>query len=184
MTLVEVLVSLAVVLILVSATMRMGQYIKTRSSIQLTRSALAVIDAALQQYYDDSSRKFPPAVYSLPEFHTALGNDKVKFSSDSGVMLPDAWPSAALFYFLDRHSNSRSIVGALSGSLITNKDATGKALVIELAAGGERRDLPRFIDPWGLSLRYTYVPAADTFPKVTSAGPDKVFGTEDDIENQ
>jgi hypothetical protein len=67
---------------------------------------------------------------------------------------------------------------------VTSKDKNGTPLEVQIPAGAVNRNLARFIDPWGMSLRYTYVPAADTFPKVTSAGPDKEFGTADDILSQ
>jgi type II secretory pathway pseudopilin PulG len=47
-------VALAVVLILISATVRLGSYVKTRSSIQLAQSALGVLETALQMYYETS----------------------------------------------------------------------------------------------------------------------------------
>jgi len=42
----------------------------------------------------------------------------------------------------------------------------------------------RFYDPWGTPLDYVYVAGVDTFPKLTSAGPDKQFGTTDDITSK
>jgi len=38
-------------------------------------------------------------------------------------------------------------------------------------------------DPWGMVLDYIYVPG-DSFPELISAGPDKIFGTADDINNR
>ena len=38
-------------------------------------------------------------------------------------------------------------------------------------------------DPWGTILDYKYVPG-NTFPELVSAGPDKIFGTPDDIYNK
>jgi len=38
-------------------------------------------------------------------------------------------------------------------------------------------------DPWGTVLDYRYVPG-DNFPELVSAGPDKIFGTADDINNR
>jgi len=38
-------------------------------------------------------------------------------------------------------------------------------------------------DPWGMVLDYRYVPG-DNFPELVSAGPDKIFGTADDINNR
>ncbi len=42
----------------------------------------------------------------------------------------------------------------------------------------------RFYDPWGTPLDYAYVAGVDTFPELISAGPDKVFGTSDDITSK
>ena len=44
-------------------------------------------------------------------------------------------------------------------------------------------DMPQIYDPWGTLLDYKYVPGY-TFPKLVSAGPDKIFGTVDDIQNK
>jgi hypothetical protein len=38
-------------------------------------------------------------------------------------------------------------------------------------------------DPWGTVLDYRYL-AGDNFPELVSAGPDKIFGTADDISNR
>ena len=41
----------------------------------------------------------------------------------------------------------------------------------------------RFVcDPWGTTIDYVYAPN-DTFPRLTSAGSDRKFGTDDDIVN-
>jgi len=44
--------------------------------------------------------------------------------------------------------------------------------------------LPRIYDPWGTPLSYRYVPSVDSFPEIVSAGPDKQFGTADDISTK
>jgi type II secretory pathway pseudopilin PulG len=41
----------------------------------------------------------------------------------------------------------------------------------------------RICDPWGTALDYFYGPD-DQFPELTSAGPDKRFGTADDINSK
>jgi len=38
-------------------------------------------------------------------------------------------------------------------------------------------------DPWGTPLNYIYAPG-DTFPELVSAGPDKKFGTADDMSSK
>lgn len=182
----ELLVTLAVVVILISAAARLGGYVRTRAAVQLTESALAVIDTALEQYYADFGA-FPPAVSNLVDFQTVLVGATVSYAADSGNLRDGPWPNeadwpgAALYYFLDRNPNSRSIISALTSSLITNKAVNGMAVVIEI--DGQRTDMVRFIDPWGTSLRYLYQ-AGDAFPRLVSAGPDKIFDTPDDIINK
>lgn len=46
-------------------------------------------------------------------------------------------------------------------------------------------DVPELKDPWGTVLDYVYDPnQGDRFPELISAGPDKRFGTEDDIRSK
>ena len=46
-------------------------------------------------------------------------------------------------------------------------------------------DLAELRDPWGTLLDYVYDDlAGDTFPELISAGPDKKFGTADDISSK
>jgi len=63
----------------------------------------------------------------------------------------------------------REVLDKLSGT--TAKSQEGLADVVE----------PR--DPWGTVLDYVYVPG-DNFPELISAGPDKQFGTGDDISSK
>jgi prepilin-type N-terminal cleavage/methylation domain-containing protein len=42
----------------------------------------------------------------------------------------------------------------------------------------------RLYDPWGTPLDYAYIAGTDSFPRLTSAGPDKQFGTTDDITSK
>ncbi len=42
----------------------------------------------------------------------------------------------------------------------------------------------RLYDPWGTPFNYIYTPGSDTFPVLVSAGPDKKFGTADDISSK
>lgn len=191
--------TLAVVLILISTTLRLGQYVKVRGQIQLTQSMLAVIDTALQQYHTDHGA-FPfktdrnndgvSDVYDTAELAIDIGgtvNPMAIFEYDGNG---DDWPVAsnlATFWFLYRSANSRQIIDAITPSLVASNhpaypdDPTRRPVA---TIGSTDYDLPRFVDAWGMSVRYQYVPTADSFPQVISAGPDKVFGTPDDIENK
>ena len=48
---------------------------------------------------------------------------------------------------------------------------------------GAAQTPPEIYDPWGTVLDYQYV-AGDNFPRLVSAGPDKKFGTADDMNNR
>lgn len=190
-TLIEVLVSLTIILILAGALVGTGKYLRTRAERQLTQSAIEVICTALEQYYDQTTA-FPVADVNfgwtgcttqytcVPNLGTVIGGTTEE-RQKNGVSFSNA-SSAALFYYLDHNKNCRQIIDAISERLITNKDAqTGSPLKVSI--GAETVDLPRFIDAWGTSLRYEYMDGY-SFPKITSAGPDKKFDTKDDLSSQ
>jgi len=197
---VELLVTLAVVVILISAAARLGGYVRTRAAVQLTESALAVIDTALEQYYADFG-KFPFGTDTVPAGGDGISDPYLRnhLEADLDGMVNPVLPltekdgqnadqsfasSAGLFWFLHRAPNSRSIIDALTPSLVTAKYPQTQQHLTVTVVGGVTYDLPRFVDPWGMSLRYEYAPKADVFPRVISAGPDKIFDSPDDIENK
>ncbi|MHC5184294.1 MAG: type II secretion system protein [Planctomycetota bacterium] len=200
MSLMEVLVTLATVLILISALIGVGRYVKARADIDLTRATLETLSTALAVYYDDFGA-FPfdtdtddddilddyfaadlvndISVYSglMVTLNTAVLLEKDGNNSDVSTA-----SSAALFYFLDKNPSSRDIVDGVSSTLVSNKGADG-ITPVKITIGGTEYDLPRYIDPWGMSIRYEYLPGT-AFPTLTSAGPDKIFDTPDDITSK
>lgn len=95
--------------------------------------------------------------------------------------------SVSLFYFLDRSVNCRKIIEALSIELVTNVYDGDDVLTLRAtdaaSDGSEDVDLPRFVDPWGMSLRYEYLDGM-AFPVLRSAGPDLIFDNADDVVSQ
>jgi prepilin-type N-terminal cleavage/methylation domain-containing protein len=65
---------------------------------------------------------------------------------------------------------SQKILEKIDSSFVENKYGTAQTP-------------PEIYDPWGTALDYRYV-AGDNFPHLTSAGPDKIFGTTDDMSNK
>lgn len=207
-TLMEVLVTVALILMLISALIGTAGYIKTRAQIDLTRGMLEVLSTALEQYYDNQSPKAFPfdTPDKAPTLNGFIGDDyiaaDIPFDIDpinggsisSGVLpvhtgikpVDPTWissaSSAALFYFLDKDPSSRAIASAVSNTLITNKDADGNDITITIGTNPPI-DLPRYIDAWGTSIRYVYLDGT-AFPTLTSAGPDKVFDTPDDVTSK
>ena len=82
--------------------------------------------------------------------------------------------SEYLYYELNSVPNSRSILEKINSSLIEDKYA---------AAGAPVGMGPEIYDPWGTVMDYRYTPG-ENFPEMISAGPDKQFGTADDISNK
>lgn len=78
--------------------------------------------------------------------------------------------SEYLYQQLSSIPDSKSILDKISDSLIKNEYETTQTL-------------PEIYDPWGTPLEYRYSPG-DTFPVLISAGPDKLFGTVDDIRSR
>ena len=92
--------------------------------------------------------------------------------------------SELLYFFLSRIPECRETLDEIDSSLITDKDDNGYRMKLKIGAG--YYPLLRIIDPWDKTLMYDYSNeiARKTFPIITSAGPDKIFGTADDITNK
>lgn len=196
-TLIEVLVTLAIIMILVGALAGTGQYLRTRSGIQLTKSTIQVIDTALEQY-QEQYKKNPfsnrvdintgqPIDYTKVHLEADTGMTSITTSDNKDTKLLEKdgtcyASSIGLFYYLDRCADSKAILDTLSNRMITTLDAA-TGLQIKMIMGGVTYNVPRFIDAWGMSLRYEYLDNYP-YPKIMSAGPDKIFGTSDDLSNQ
>ena len=64
---------------------------------------------------------------------------------------------------------SRAVIDKLSPTLVKNEEGM--------------LDVPELRDPWGTMLDYVHTPDY-SFPELISAGPDKQFGTGDDISSK
>lgn len=200
-SLVELLVVIAIISVLVTLSVGGGKMLKVQAEERLAEGGIEIIVTALELYYDDEGG-FPFAGVDIND-NGALDTVDVDvdgdvdlndfLSSAPGGIVPitdkygnntDArfWSSQALYYFLTRSVNSNKLIATLSSRLVTNTDAGGAAIVVTLF-GGADVDLLRFVDPWGKSLRYTYI-NGNSFPVIESAGNDGLFGTGDDISSQ
>jgi len=148
---------------------------------------------------------FPPDCngFSVPELQAELGNVLGQTVSISGGVHDSSYSGCeAMYFFLARVPESRQVLEKLDSSLVTNADESGAP--IEITTGQMTTyPLNRVVDPWGNALKYDYyeeypplppprTPAqvqrmgqtVKNFPVVTSAGPDGVFGTPDDISSR
>jgi prepilin-type N-terminal cleavage/methylation domain-containing protein len=78
--------------------------------------------------------------------------------------------SEFLYSELSSVPDAQKILNKISRSAIDNKYENTEMV-------------PEIYDPWGIPLDYQYI-AGDHFPLLVSAGPDKTFGTADDINNK
>lgn len=117
---------------------------------------------------------------------------------------PNCSSSSILYYFLSRVPECRKTLDRIDGSLITNKGSSGgdMKIIVDSKSGTQMYPFFRIIDAWQNPLRYDYYDedyyydtsspvrflsmrkSIRTFPLITSAGPDKLFGTADDITNR
>jgi type II secretory pathway pseudopilin PulG len=191
---VELLTVIAILIVLASALLKIAKGVRTQAEERLANGQIDIIVTALRQYYDDlvpphfpfTADPIAPGddpdldfTYGQAELELTIeranGGDAVSFSAGND----DEYASSeALFYFLDRSPNSSKIIAAMSNTLISNKDQSGIALEMTIGSG-QPISLVRFIDPWGKSLRYTYV-AGNAFPVIESAGVDGKFYTSGD----
>jgi len=88
-------------------------------------------------------------------------------------MSPYPTSSAALYGQLRSTPGLNDYLEGINDKLIKNNPV----------AKNNNTVIPEIYDPWGTVLNYKYIQSY-TFPKIISAGPDKLFGTSDDIENR
>lgn len=210
-TLVEILVVVAIIAILVTMVIGIAARIDTQGKERLTKNTFALLDAALGEFgdygysYSDSNYadfKFPLDCNSFSqselenELQTALGLGAGGVAITGGTHDVNYSGSEALYFFLSRVPESRKTLDKIDKSLITSKDKNKQDMTITIDSKGYL--LLRIIDPWRETLRYSYYendkegPSSSepgrssprTFPVIISAGPDKEFGSADDIASR
>ena len=207
-TLVEILVAVGIIAVLISiVAVSITGRVQAQDKERLMKNTFALLNAALEQFRDYGYRYryvdyrdfvFPLDCndFSQPSLHILKDTLENEFGS---VSLPSNHDpsysgSEALYFFLSRVPECRKTLAKIDRSLITNKGLDKQPMNIEV--DGRVYPLLRIIDPWGTTLRYDYYdeelfPDVDrvkrsrkNFPLITAAGPDKQFGTADDITNR
>jgi general secretion pathway protein G len=208
-TLVEMLIVVAVIAILATMVVGLATRIGNKTKEQLVESTIAILNAALEQFHDYGySYLSPYSEFDFPldcngftqaELETTLGNALGTTVQISGGTHKNEYSgSEALYFFLSRVPECRAALDKIDGSLITNEDSSGNKLLINI--GGVEYPLIRVVDPWrehgtttktGKTLRYDYYDEKTVdpktkrnFPVITSAGPDGIFDTADDISSR
>ena len=206
-TLVEILVVVAIIAILATMVISLAARIETQGRERLTESTFALLNAALGEFSDYGyNYEAPYSEFDFPldcngftqdGFETtledALGLDAGSVSIIGDHNDTDYSGSEALYFFLSKVPESRKTLAKIDSSLIISDGWIS-------TTDGREYPLLRIIDPWGETLQYDYYdeeppPLTQTqiddmqdsrrvFPLITSAGPDRIFGTDDDITNR
>lgn len=213
-TLVEILIVVAVIAILTTMVVGIATRISNQSKEQLTKNTFALLNAALGQFRDYGYNYNPVTLDPvIRDFYRGLdfpldcnGFDQVGLEAilasalglaPGSVLIippgvhndPNYSGSEALYFFLSRVPASRQTLDKIDESLITN-EGFGKQ-PMNITIGVKMYPLLRIIDPWGTTLHYDYynerIPDPKmkrNFPVITSAGPDRIFRTGDDISSR
>lgn len=154
MSLIEILVVVAVIAILTTMVIGVASRIDTQAKEKGLEAAFVLLDSALQEYHEFTG--------SFPE------QTETNYANA-------ATHSEYLYGQLQTIPATQKILQGIDESLVKNQySAVGVPL---------SQTPPEVYDPWGTSLDYRYV-AGDNFPRLISAGPDKTFGTADDMNNR
>jgi prepilin-type N-terminal cleavage/methylation domain-containing protein len=155
-TLIEILIVVGVIAILASTVLVVALRMENQSDERLLANVCGLLKASLREYYD-----FTGGFPQQPDR---------TYDPDPAVTAVAVSAHAQLMYdALDMVPASRESLKGIDGSLIR--------------APGGGSATPTIQDPWGTTLNYIYAPA-DQFPELVSAGPDKRFGTADDISSR
>jgi len=210
---VEMLVAVAIIAFLAGIVISTISRIDTQDKISTTRGAMAILDAALQQFRDsgyryayDGSDSEKREFYGSLEFPLDCNDfDQSELCSELEEAM-DVTAGAvssghekkysgceAMYFILSRVSECRKVLENIDKSLITDKDSNGDSM--NITVDSRPYPLVRVLDGWGRTLRYDYYDeekndfgkrkkTVRTFPVVSSAGSDGRFDTLDDISSR
>ncbi len=161
LTLVEMLIVIGVLAVLASMVIGIAARIDNQSRERSLKTTFAMLEGALQEY---------------KEFQGIFPEQPVKNFTD--VAAHSEYFYGELYSIPD----SRKILERVSDTLIRNEYSPAGVLLVDTP--------PEIYDPWRIdseefrrAIDYIYV-TGDNFPRLISAGPDRVFGTADDISNR
>jgi prepilin-type N-terminal cleavage/methylation domain-containing protein len=212
-TLVEMLIVVAVIALLATMVIGIASQIDNKSKEKLTENTIEILTAALEQFREYGYRYKHPDYFgfefpldcndfSVDMLQTTLVNalGAVSVSITGGIHNPNFSGSEVLYLLLSRIPECKETLEKIDSSLITDKDSLGNQM--KIAIDDQQYPLLRIVDPWfergktaktGKSLRYDYYDEKITppnprekrsFPIITSAGPDGIFNTNDDISSK
>ena len=180
LTLLEMLIVVAIVVILTTMIIGLAGRVTDQSREQLTRNTIGILTSALGQFRDYEYRYIDNPVYSpaqrqfylgldfpldcsafdVPTLQTTLENalglvaGSVLINPPGAHIDPDYSAGEVLYFFLSRVPECRKTLDKIDGSLITSEGYNNQLMTVTI--GGKVYPLLRIIDPWGTTLRYKY----------------------------
>jgi len=152
-TLAEMLVALVIIVIMAAAAYVLIKPAEDKGKIELTKTTVELLCGAIEQYHN---------FYN--EFPDPNGDDN-NTSYFGNLTLTEI---EGLSYRLSLCPDSVAILNQIDSKMVRNKLP--------------KNDYVEYVDAWGMEFRYEYDKDEEwNFPRITSAGPDKAFGTDDDI---
>jgi prepilin-type N-terminal cleavage/methylation domain-containing protein len=173
------------------------------------RRQLNVADTLLPTEIDFyRSLTFPPDCndYSVTDIETEITNlmdlSPPAVISPPGKHDPNESGITVMYFFLSQVPECRETLGNIDQSMLKSDHNDDKVYLRITIDAVNNRSYPwlRVVDPWGKPLRYDYYAnqkeedpvhnwvqrkkTIRSFPLITSAGPDGLFNTNDDITNR
>jgi len=205
-SLIELLVVIAIIMILITAMAKVGGYVRTNAQIKTTKNTITLLCSALQQYkeyYPDEPDPFPTEPYAeaagggypydFVNFEDCFPSTATLNNTTSHNIAGKAWEDfdslqeidqneliaarasiKVLYWHMDDVSPSQAILNSLPESAKINEFGD------YVDYSGEQKTLIEVIDAWHRPIRYR-TNGPGNFPTLTSAGPDGVFDSADDI---
>ena len=202
-TLVEMVVVIAIVAVLATMVVGIAAHIDNKKDQKRARRTIVLLSTALGQFHDYGfDYKHPDySAFGFPLDCNDFLADDIKKTLEavlgvgsvviSGAHDANDSSNEVMYLLLSMVPSSKQTLGKIDRKLITNLDGNGTPMQITIGSieGARIYPLFRVLDPWGTTLRYDYYDEdapedKRTFPLITSAGPDKKFGTDDDITNR
>jgi len=160
-TLIEIVVTLAVIVIMGSVLWKMGHGLKAKGLVQQQKQAFAILDSALQAYYEVAG-----------EFPVVQVDDALDELTLAQAVTESVWQRLLTV------QESRFVAERLSDVHLKNQYASPEA---------PDRDWPELYDMWGQPVEYVWRTSM-AFPLLRSRGPNGSYEDSnelsDDITNR
>ncbi len=213
-SLLEMMVVLAIIVITTMMALRLGPKFDLKTKKNQTNQLFLICNNALEVFADYKYvyKTVDPNYINLSYPIDCTGFDeavlKARMKKAEGLNTieiignhnDDFASSEVLYWLLYKVPQCKKILSEIDENLITavpDGEPMNSDEVIMLTEDTQKpKPFYRIVDPWGTPIKYDYYDETNgtgknwakkivrTFPILTSAGPDKIFGTSDDITSR